>query len=275
MIMKIRITLAIVVLISFSIGIACNTSTSDWDEVRELREWVHENVDMGTICIHKNTPPNWYNDVFWPASSTTMFEMFKNDVAVVMCQGAAFALSELYRDKGFESYIVGIGIPSAVTHALTLVRIEHNGQSILTVQDTMFDLTYTYPNGEPYDYFDLLRTLKDYKHDQVVAERGNAGLQDFIACASDDIAKRELDFNTKAEQLPDGRWKFRWHGPSDDWIAPRVEAPLLADGHPGDPIYLFLYLLYVLNDYDADYGVGGLRPNTLLEQEARAILNAS
>ena len=277
--MRTVVLTSIIVLASFipylTYGASCSSPPSDWDKVRELREWTHSNADMGTACIHESMPPNWYNDVFWAANATTMFEMFDNDEAVVMCQGMAFALSELYRDNGYEAYILGIGIPNAATHSITLVEIEHNGQPILVIQDPMFDLTYTYPNGEPYDYLELLRVLKEHRHDEVVVEEGSLSLQDYIACASNNITGLELKFGTVPEQLPDGRWKFRITRPDDAWIEIAVRGSLLADGYPSDPIYLFLYLLYILDDYDPNYGVGALRPNILLEQEARAILNAS
>lgn len=137
--------------------------TTDYEKARILRHWVAQVVDWSTQSLLLDIRvPN-----FSFLSAYEMYKLFINDEGGVWCGVASDLLRKVYRLFGFESYHLNYGIPDTVTHVVTLVVIEHDGQEILSVQDAYFDVTYEFPSGEPMDYFTMLALLKEKRDDEI------------------------------------------------------------------------------------------------------------
>jgi multisubunit Na+/H+ antiporter MnhB subunit len=159
-----------------------NAQLDDWERVKLLRQWAHEHVDWGSQCAQMNQEQ--YR-IFFDADAATEFAMFLKDEGAVWCQGTAWALMRLYEAYGYEAYCLGVDIPGVMTHAMTLVRISHDGRSILTIQDATFDIGYVDSDGEPYDYFDLLSVVEN-RHDYLVRiEQGACKPGDYLFCTDE------------------------------------------------------------------------------------------
>jgi len=227
---------------------------SDWERITLLRQWATEHIDWGSPSLCTQMTQAQYRR-FFPADAPTIFAMFLGDEGAVMCQGASFALMRLYEAYGYESYYFGIALPGVMSHAMTLVRINHNGRSVLTVQDATFDITYVDLDGEPYDYLDMLAVVKAGGHDVVVVQQGPRNLSDILFCSDEEI---DVDFGcpgyipdaTPMPALSDGRIKVKGGITADSfWASSGLGAAtrdaLVADGHPPHLCYVFLYPLYV------------------------------
>lgn len=243
-----------------------NEQIDDWGKVKLLRQWTHEYADWGTE--HAQFNQEQYA-VFFNSDAPEIFSMFIQDEGAVMCQGTAYALTKLYSAYGFETYILGVGIPDIMTHAVTLVRINYDGQSIFAIQDPTFDISYVDSNGTPYDYFDMLGVLKSHYHHLIEVEYGVGRPSDFLLHPMDEPYYGiciEPDDEPIAE-LPDGRLKYKNKetlAEFNDIYGDSISAALKQDGHPPDTIYLFLYLLYIQDEH--------LTCITELENEANSVL---
>jgi hypothetical protein len=195
----------------------------------------------------------------------------------------------LYDLFGYETYRLGIGQPGP-THALNLVRIEADGQRLLSLQDAYFNLTYVDgQSGAPLDVFDLLRRLREGRHTSVrtiepepenmpslpallvsPAGRGDRSPEQIARGA---FAVLEADY--EFVELPNGIWKFVSPRTFGKFLGkcrepdgrPRWYLKFLEDqGHPADMLYLFLYPFRCK-------GVSGYTPEAVqLLEQAQAIV---
>ncbi|HEY4712608.1 MAG TPA: bZIP transcription factor [Dehalococcoidia bacterium] len=224
-----------------------NGQLDDWEKVKLLRQWAHEHVDWGSECTLMSQEQ--YRK-FSDADAPTEFAMFLKDECAVWCLGTAWALMRLYEAYGYEAYCLGVGIPGGMTHAMTLVRISHNGSGILTVQDATFDISYVNSNGEPYDYFDLLTVVKNRRHDLVEIEHGPCKPGDFLLCTDEEPGSQYwwVPDNTPVPALSEGRMKVRFEWTMDnfwDFYGPAIADSLAEEGYPPHWCYMFLHLLYI------------------------------
>lgn len=231
-----------------------DATTNDWTKTILLRQWGHEHIAWGSSCAQLSS--DQYRR-FFASSAGEIFAFFTRDERAVQCQGAAFALMQLYKAFGFEAYMLGNVIEGAWSHVVTLVRIEYDGRSILAIQDPSLDITYTDSSGAPYDYSELLRALKIHRHDLIRIEQGNAGPPPFIICPEDGIYADGRYLEGEIE-LPNGGIKGRWDQPYFNYVQyyrPMIIAALEKDNYPPNDAYQFLYLRYIRSEYDADTGV--------------------
>ena len=54
------------------------------------------------------------------------------------------------------------------SHAITFVVFNHDGKEIWSLQDAYFNNCVTDENGQPLDYLEFLKRLKDRQHYTVV-----------------------------------------------------------------------------------------------------------
>jgi len=90
-----------------------------------------------------------------------------------MCGGAAYALMRLYRLFDYKSHLVNMGKPEYATHVVALVYINVDGKKVLSIQDALFDISYTTIDGHPMDYFEMLTNLRNLDHKQIKAVPSN------------------------------------------------------------------------------------------------------
>ena len=225
----------------------------DWGKVRLLRSWTYEHVDWGSQCAQMNEEQY---QRFFGADVANAFAMFLKDEGAVMCQGTAWMLQKLYEAYGYEAYVLGLDIPGVMSHAMTLVRISHGGRDILTVHDATFDIGYVDPDGEPYDYFELLRVVRSGRHDLVETEQGVGRPGDYLFCTDEEFAEQQywsVPGDAPVPALSEGRMKVKFGLTIDNWwdfYGAAIADSFAQEGHPPHLCYMFLNLLYIKQGYE-------------------------
>jgi len=137
---------------------------SDWDRASLLRHCaaVHAVWSSETCLLERDPSLGFYR-----LGASSIFRAFRNRQGGAMCGGMAYALMKLYHDFGYESYIVDMGKPEYETHVVVLVRVEHDGRRLLSVQDVLFDTSLVETDGKPIDYFETLHKLRNLRHDDI------------------------------------------------------------------------------------------------------------
>jgi hypothetical protein len=133
---------------------------SDWERVSQLRQWCwsHTPIPQDRSGIYSI---GWR---WWVVTAPDIFELFaSNSCGASYCSGAADALRLLYDAYGYEAYTVESGHAGGTeTHVVTLVRIDHEGESLLSVQDAYFNVTFVEAaSGRPLDYYRMLALLAE------------------------------------------------------------------------------------------------------------------
>ena len=225
----------------------------DWDNVRLLRSWVYEYADWGSGCAKLNAEQYVK---FFHADVATIFSMFLKDEGAVDCCGTAWALMRLYQAYGYEAYRLAVDIPGVMSHAMTLVRINHGGRDILTVHDATFDIGYVDPDGEPYDYFELLRVARSGRHELVETEQGVGRPGDYLFCTDEAFAEQQywsVPGDAPVPALSQGRMKVEFGLTIDNWwdfYGAAIADSFAQAGYPPHLCYMFLNLLYIKQGYE-------------------------
>ena len=222
---------------------------SDWAKVNLLRRWAYQNSDvaMNNSCLIDNPDLR-------PQNAAEIFSKFQQDKGGVYCGGASVFLTKLYQLYGFDAYALNMGKPSlsqSLTHVLVLVKIRHNGQEILVVQDALFNNTYTHLDRTPLDYFELIKLLKNRQESQVKVVQDQDGDRDTLLCANQvppqiwEVSTKQLD----CEQIAGTQaYKCR-HGLTLDLFSrysptqKEIRRFFTAEGYPPNLLFLFLYPL--------------------------------
>ena len=219
--------------------------TGAWVKAILLRQWAHEHVLFGTesVLLDKDKEFNYYQ-----RDAPAIFSAFFADKGGVWCGGAAYALMRLYQAYGFDSYTYNCGATGVSTHVLTLVKLNFDGKSILSIQDPTFDICYVDPQGSPYGLFDVIRLLKERRHDLIRAKPGDARPPKVLVHPTDRGGKTHLSFcaadDRPVESLADGRLKYVFGarlGAYWEEASVRSAKMLKKDSRPVDPKYLLLY----------------------------------
>jgi len=174
------------------------TDISEYEEVCILREWAASVIDCSDYPLLLSVR---YSDLgSW--SAYDIYRAFQNDLGGAWCADSALFLIKVYQLFGFEAYYASWGTTLSVTHAVTLVSINHEGRQILSIQDAYFNFTYEDVNGEPMDYFDMLRLLKEKRDDEIEVIKpeitltrdtffyGMNGLMEIFNCSDVELLKR-------------------------------------------------------------------------------------
>jgi hypothetical protein len=231
----------------------------DFTRVNLLREWAFRNIDWG---IGSTLRPSEY----FSQSAPAVFSWYFQDRAGTFCGGAAYALKKLYHLFGCESYTIGFGNLNVMTHTSTLVRIQHEGRSVLSVQDVTFNFSYSDAAGNPYDYLNLLETLRNSRHDLIFTIEGTDHVRETVVSARSELGNYrqflETDFS-QVERISSGWLKFNsmlTYERFNDVYGPQINPFLAAEGYPQDTLYLYLY------PFQCD--------STALLGQAQAVVNA-
>ncbi len=131
------------------------TATDDWTVVTTLRAFAAAHVDY---VVNIDSP---YYVELGGNTVEDRFSLFEANGGGVVCGGTADALAELARSYGYSSWLLGIGDTSdgGFTHMQTLIALDVDGETLLTLHDPSADTSYTDADGAPLDYFAMLTTL--------------------------------------------------------------------------------------------------------------------
>jgi len=153
---------------------------SAWEKVNLLRRWAYQQTDvpLKQQCLFDNQDLR-------TKTAAEILSGFQQDKAGVWCGGSAIFLMKLYEQYGFKAYALNMGKPSvsqSFTHVLVLVKIPHNGEEKLVVQDGYFNTTYTHLDGSPLDYFELISFLKNRQEDKIKVVQNQDGFREILLC---------------------------------------------------------------------------------------------
>ena len=103
-------------------------------ELSRIREATYAEIDVAASA-------DTLIDFHWQATAQEMLAAFRADQGGVWCAGAAQLLHAIYRELGYESYVLHYGILGALTHAVVVVRIDGK----LYIQDPYFNYHFSFP----------------------------------------------------------------------------------------------------------------------------------
>ena len=238
---------------------------SDWEKVNLLREWAVENIDFeAEISKAVDAPSSPYHYYMWTAPE--IFAFFLEDRGGTWCAGFAHALSTLYRMYGYRAYQVDMGAQNTgMTHVVTIVEINHNGKLVWSVQDSYFDETLVDSLGNPFNFLDLLKTLKKRNYHLIETQIGSSAPHDMFVAPElvPQLDKSYLswyfydlpDKPKPIKQLPDGRFKYKVKPKLEDLLKHETSGkPILdwleSEGHPRNMLYMYLYTFALYGDQD-------------------------
>ncbi len=180
------------------------------------------------------------NSSFTPL--TERFELFDKGEAGAWCGTTANTLMDLYELFGYEAYAINSGdyihLDSKNTHVATLVKIRHNNQDILSLQDALYNYTLTDSSGDPLDYFDLISLLSLKKQDQVKILNGSTELKPYLT--SNALEKKNPD-----KLFPNGNKHYSFPNSlaaqKESLFLKNVNKFLVENGYPQEFIYIYLF----------------------------------
>jgi hypothetical protein len=155
---------------------------SDIKKLHLLREWTSAHVVWGSDSTNMNyelSRKNLYK----------IFETFDKSEGSVNCGLVSYILMKIYEEYGFEAYTYHSGSLDAFNHAVTFVKVNHNNKEILMIEDASFDLTFMDKNGNPYDFFDFIKTIKKGDKNNIVISQGNGKPHFYLCNLSNDCNK--------------------------------------------------------------------------------------
>ncbi len=136
---------------------------SDWETVQALRAFAYTHTD--TVVTVSSPLYTRVTDM----DASAAYAWFDADSGGVVCGGTSEALVKLLQLWGYDAWYLGFGDPSdgGFTHVETLIRIEHEGASLITLHDAQLNVAYTEPGGAPLDYLEVLARLARGEHEAI------------------------------------------------------------------------------------------------------------
>jgi hypothetical protein len=235
---------------------------NDWSRIKLIRRWSYQTADLAAT---KETLLPFYATM-WRMDLSEILKAFDADQGGVWCGGAASVMEKALRAFGYDEPVIlsyGFLDLKLLTHAVVLVPIHHGGETLLTIQDPYFNLTYTTDAGEPVDYFDLLSALKNDREVQMVIESDTRMLLKDVLFVLKPKHTKNKSTLVRGFSAPRPASECAIIGDSmlrcvlapniDDFVA---QHPLIRDtkialekrGCPADLLYLFLYPYGVFTD---------------------------
>jgi len=231
----------------------CNAGT-DWEVVQALRDWAYAHV-----CEQEEieaTLDQREDFAYAEADAPTIFTAFEQRLGGVWCGGIGQALHKLYGMYGYTSFVLDCGASqTGSTHISNLVRIEHRGRALWTVQDAYYGVTYVDMAGDPLDVLAMLWLLDARRHDQVIMRSGPRNARPLLALG--DEASLRMSWRISPPYpvgqpehvLADGRLMFCTRPSVDALIAhgraDNLFEVLRCNGYPEQLVYLYCLVFAV------------------------------
>ena len=177
---------------------------------------------------------------FHSLNAYKIYELFDQNKGGVWCAGSSEFLKKVLWLFDFEAYDLyyGLNKTGGLTHAVTLVKIQEGEGEILSIQDAYFNTTYELSTGEPLDYFELLRLLKEKRDDEIVLVEPTTPLMREV--------HRIIDLGGGKYEIETTRSLFAFDTVigSDTAARPAVYAFLEKNHYPQNALYLHLVPYY-------------------------------
>ncbi|MCG8588796.1 MAG: hypothetical protein MJE66_05850 [Proteobacteria bacterium] len=146
------------------------SDTGDWEKVNAIRDWAYGQIPRAE--------PDTLLETIYPdrRSLGAAAELYLNREGVGghYCGGTAQLLAKLYHRVGLEAYTYDMGTTEGnLSHVVTLVRIDHEGQPLVVVQDAYLNFTLTV-GEKPLGFRHLIELLADDRLEEISVRRGNS-----------------------------------------------------------------------------------------------------
>lgn len=217
--------------------ILLNAGASDWEKVNAVREWAYRHIPRaapGAFLDNRNKPPE------------VLFEEFERFQGGFACGGTAELLRDLYIELGYDAYTYDMGTrENDLSHMLTVVRIEHEGQAMFVVQDAYFNFTLRSSDGSPLDLRDLFTSLERRDLSRVQVASGTSTCKPVVTRREDADGNRAYHsqyYEVGSIEIHEGMARychdfsistFEGLGAYTEWVRARVGSAEL--------LYLFLF----------------------------------
>lgn len=174
-----------------------DAAAGDWRRVCALRDWAYANIPLreskASILEGK------YGYEIYNEPVEQIVRRLNEGEGGFLCAGMAIVLKQLYDLFGYAAYTYNMGSSqSDPTHMVCLVDIEHEGRTITTVQDALFDLSYA-RGVAPLDFPDLLNLLRQRRAAEVDLVRGDAATKPLVG--SPEQVRRWIELHRNDYQI--------------------------------------------------------------------------
>jgi len=198
------------------------------------------------------SPPNWERCPLKDTSrrlNRLRRKVYRQTPAATGSHGesAALALWRAFTKKGFCAWCYKFGLPSSITHTVTIVE----AGGVLQVHDAFFNLTY------PLGFYEMLDELRDGRPDVAKTETRDRKIYLLDPAFEPEAAVHWLETNAERELAPvDGvrRFELLWNIEAFIATCPGIEAAyqdLEERGYPRDLRFLMLHPIEMLDGEQA------------------------
>ena len=146
-----------------------NSSISDWEKVNLLRDWVAKNVVVarGIAPLEVEYGYSIYNE-----NAAQLLAIQLSGEGGFYCGGISVTTKKIFNLFGYPAIVYNMVFRfedgKFASHVITLVKINHNGKDMITVQDCFYNYTITYlNNNDPVNIFDMLDSLAKKRVDNL------------------------------------------------------------------------------------------------------------
>ena len=142
---------------------------SDPALLESLRHWVAGSIDDDQTRKLDCGGDIICQQLFLAADSGSVLRGFQQDILAAMCGFTSTTFGKLLNEFNFRVIYLSIGDPTGSTnHYVPLVEMNRNGEKIWSVQDPYYDTSFTSKDGKLLDYFEILKLLREGRHNEII-----------------------------------------------------------------------------------------------------------
>ncbi len=149
-----------------------NDLSSDFEKTAFIRRYTGGLLDIG--LLDERTERRYRSLNFETFDPAEFYPLFKDHLIAADCGVSTFFYIKLLQALGFEAFQYSFGFKvkpyARFIHSVALVEIDVGGATRLVVQDPHLNLTYRNQEGEPFDFFELLSTIKKREYDRILMD---------------------------------------------------------------------------------------------------------
>ena len=142
---------------------------SDFEKTTYLRKFCARLFDVG--ILDAKTQAFYRNISFDSMKLDLIYSLSQADSIPADCGITSYFYIKLAESFGYKSYQYSFGFTDSpyeyYIHSFPIIIIQYNGRERMIIQDPYLDLTFKDSKGDPIDFYDFLRLLKNKKYTQI------------------------------------------------------------------------------------------------------------
>ncbi len=146
--------------------------SSELEKTTFVREYTGSLIAIGRPDAHANR--EFSSISFESLDLAEIYPALKSHALPAECRVTSLFYLKILRDLGFKGYQYSFGLTEEpykqFIHSIGLIEIEFQGSRRLIVQDPYWNLTYRDIRGNPMDFFEFLRTIKDRHYEHIAMD---------------------------------------------------------------------------------------------------------